>query len=247
MSLTQSDYSPPSQPGPMGAGQGLRLEDILRLVVLGIVVLIGGLTLGNITFHELQARGTGYFILAGSLAIILTAIAYYRFQPTVALFTAVLWISIGGTPDLATGVSSGTGKSLYPVELGALFLLFIWVVRGVSLGKFRVVRTPMNKWLIVYLAFCFWTAINGWLFWDPALTHFYAGLPGNGKTAPQVVVLGTHAAGPIHRHVLAGGQHRHRSEMAAADQFPVPAAGPRCLFGPLARGSRIFGGLRHFA
>ncbi len=191
MSLTESNYSPPVDHQDAGhePGFSLRPEDILRVVLAGIVVLIGGLTLGNLTFHELQTRGTGYFILAGSIAIILTAIAFYRFQPTVALFTGLLWITTGGTPDIAQGVSSGTGKALYPVELGALFLLFIWILRGVSLRQFQIVRTPINKWLIAYFAFSVFTAANGWLFWDPALTHAYAGLPGGGKTPIPVVVL----------------------------------------------------------
>ena len=190
MSLTQPQYSPPDLPADSGVHESsIRLEDLLRLIFAGVLVLVGGLALGNVTFHELASRGTGYFLIAGCVAIIMTALAYYKFEPMLILFIALIWVNRGGTPDVAQGVSSGTGKSLYPVELATMFLLFVWLLRGAGPRLFRIAKTPINGWLIIYLVFSVWTAINGWMFWDPALTHFYAGLPGGGKTAPAVIVL----------------------------------------------------------
>lgn len=177
----------PFTPGTVG--RGLRVEDGLRLLAAGILVLLGGLGLGSFTFHEVAVRGTGYFVVLLALAVVLTAVAYYKFDLCLALFIGVIWIDLGQTPDLATGQSSGTGKALYPVELAALFLLFVWAVRRFSGRGGGLLWTPMNKPLVLYLAFSLWTAVNGYLFWDPALTHFYAGLPGEGHTPPLVIAL----------------------------------------------------------
>lgn len=170
-------------------GAGMRPEDVLRLALILGMILTVGLVLGNFTFRELQGRGTGYFVIALCLAVVFTAVAYFKFELALALFVSAIWINFGGTPDLAKGVSSGTGKALYPVELGAVFLLSIWFLRSVGRGQWPLVRTPMNVPLVAYLAFSVWTAVNGYLFWDPALTRFYAGLPGGGRTAPQVTIL----------------------------------------------------------
>lgn len=174
---------------PSQVGEGVRAEDAVRLVVGGLLVLLAGLGLGSFTFHEVAGRGTGYFVVAACLAVVFTALAYYQFEACLALFVGVVWMSFGQTPSLATGVSSGTGKTLYPVELAALFLLFIWGLRRFGKGQGRLVPTPMNRPLIIYLAFSVWTAINGALFWDPAVAHYFAGTPGDGRTPPQVVVL----------------------------------------------------------
>ncbi len=182
-----AEHSAPWTPSHVGAG--LRAEDALRLAVGGLLVFLGGLGLGSFTFHEVAGRGTGYFVVAACLAVVFTALAYYQFEACLLLFVGVVWMSFGQTPSLATGVSSGTGKTLYPVELFALFLLFIWGLRRFGNGQGRLVATPMNRPLVVYLAFSVWTAINGALFWDPAVAHYFAGLPGGGRTPPQVVVL----------------------------------------------------------
>ncbi len=185
MSLTETSTSaPPVSPG------GLRLEDALRLLLAALVVLAGGLALGGFTFSQLAGRGTAYFVLALALAVVLTALAYYRFAWCLAAFVLVIWVSFGRTPDLATGVSSGTGKALFPAELGTLFLLFVWLLRALG-GKARPpwTRTPLDVPLCVYLAFCAWTATNGALFWDIHLTRFYAGLGTEGRTAPPVIAI----------------------------------------------------------
>ncbi len=191
MSLTQPDRPLRENvlgPGTSGSESGLRPEDVLRGLVVGVLLLLCGLVVGNFTFHELSTRKTSYFIIAACVAVVLTALAYRRFQPVLAFFVGAMCLGIGGTPDLAQG-NSGGGKGLYPVEIEAMFLLFVWALRGVGLRKFRVVRTPMNLLLGLYLAYSVWSAANGWLFWDPAVSHFYAGQPGGGKTAPQVIVL----------------------------------------------------------
>lgn len=189
MPLTQEDYIAPSSEAPPESGHGMRPEDVLRLALTVGVLLVVGLVLGSFTFRELEGRGTGYFIIVLCLAVIMTSLAYFKFELALALFVGAIWLNFGGTPDLAKGVSSGTGKALYPVELGAMFLTLIWILRGLGRGKWGIVRTPMNVPLLAYLAFSVWTAVNGNLFWDPALTRFYAGMPGEGRTAPQVTIV----------------------------------------------------------
>lgn len=192
MSLTPSDYPYQRREDVLEAPEtapAMRPEDILRLIGAAGLILVVGLVLGGFTFHELNGRGTAYYVLALCLGVVLTAVAFQRFELALALFISVIWINFGGTPDLAKGVSSGTGKSLFPVELGVMFLIFIWILRSVGLGRLRIAWTPMNWPLVAYLLFSVWTAVNGYLFWDPALTRFYAGLPGGGRTAPQVTVL----------------------------------------------------------
>lgn len=193
MSLIQPEFLPPREdtlaPDAAGGGErGLRPEDALRGVVIGVLVLLGGLALGNFTFQQITTRGTPYFIVVACIAVVLIAFAYQKFQPVLVLFIAAMSLSVGGTPDLAQG-GSGSGKGLYPVEIEAAFLLFVWVLRGIGQKQFRIARTPMNGILIIYLAYSVWSAVNGWLFWDPAVSHFYAGVPGGGKTAPLVIVL----------------------------------------------------------
>ncbi len=192
MSLTQPEFLPPREdafePTTAGGEHGPRPEDVLRGLVVGALVLLCGLALGSVTFHELTTRKTSYFIVAACVAVIMTAFTYRRFQQALVFFVGAMCLGIGGTPDLAQG-NSGGGKGLYPVEIEAVFLLAVWALRGVGLRNFRVVRTPMNALLIVYLLYSVWSAVNGWLFWDPAVSHFYAGLPGGGRTAPQVIVL----------------------------------------------------------
>ena len=182
-----TEHAAPFTPSRVGAG--VRAEDALRLVLGGLLVFLGGLSLGSFTFHEVAGRGTGYFVVAACLAVVFTALAYYQFEACLALFVGIVWMKIGQTPSLATGVSSGTGKTLYPVELAALFLLFIWGLRRFGKGQGRLVPTPINRPLMLYLAFSVWTAINGALFWDPAVAHYFAGLPGDGHPAAQVVML----------------------------------------------------------
>lgn len=180
------EMAPPEAPD---AGQGMRPEDLLRLTLTVGMILAVGLGLGSFTFREMEGRGTAYFVIALCLAVVFTAVAYFKFELALALFVSAIWINLGGTPDLAQGVSSGTGKALYPVELGAVFLILIWFLRGVGQGRLQIVRTPMNVPLVVYLAFSVLTAVNGYLFWDPALTRFYGGMAGGGRTAPQVIIL----------------------------------------------------------
>ena len=174
---------------PHAVGRGLRLEDALRLLLAGAVVAGAGLALGGFTFHEVAGRGTGYYVVALCLAVIFSAVAYYQFEGCLTLLIGIIWIDLGQTPDLATGVSSGTGKALYPVELAILFLLFIWGVRRLSKKQGRSPGTPINRLLWIYLAFSAWTAINGYLFWDSTLAHIYAGTPGDGRPPTQVVIL----------------------------------------------------------
>lgn len=189
MPLThENTIAPPSESAPE-TGSGMRPEDVLRLALTIGVLIVVGLALGSFTFHELEGRGTGYFVIALCLAVVFTGLAYFKFELALALFVGGIWLNFGGTPDLVKGVSSGTGKALYPVELGALFLSVIWILRGIVQGKWGRFRTVMDGPLLAYLAFSVWTAVNGYLFWDPALTRHYAELPGDGRTPPQVTIV----------------------------------------------------------
>ena len=178
MSLTQPQQQTPAPPASPA------LETGLRLALAAALTLAGGVALGGWTFHEIAGRGTGYFVGAAAGAIGLCALAFYRWEWCVAGFVALAWLGLGRTPDMAQGVSSGTGKGLFPVELGLTFLLTAAVLK-----RLPRVRTPWDGPLVVYLCFCAWTAWNGALFWDNSLNRFYAGFPDAGRTPPAVTIL----------------------------------------------------------
>ena len=62
------------------------------------------------------------------------------------------------------------------------FLLFIWLLRAAARRQLSFARLPINGLLIVYLLFCVWSAVNGMLFWDPAVAHYW-GPPRRGPHA----------------------------------------------------------------
>jgi hypothetical protein len=194
MSLIQPEFDPRFRPAhDAGDGEaplndrGVTPEAILRGFSVGLLVVLSGLALGGFTFHEMATRGTAYFVVAACLGIVLTAFAYQKFQMALVFSIALMFMRIGGTPGIAEG-GSGEGKGIYPVQIEAAFLLFIWALRGIGMRNFHITRTPMNGFLVAYLLYSVWSAINGWMFWDPMVTHYWGGLPG-GKTAPQVIVL----------------------------------------------------------
>ncbi len=168
------------------AQRQLRPEDVLRGFLLGVVILAAGFVLGNFTFNEIHGRGTAYFVMAAAGGVVLTAISYRRIEWAMAAFVLLTWMGVGGTPGVATGVTSGSSKSLALAEVGMAFLLFIWAVRALTGVQNTFVRSRLNGILIAYVAFCALCGINGDLFWDPAVAHFWG--PGlNGGREPLAV------------------------------------------------------------
>lgn len=168
----------------------LRVEDVLRGLFIAGVLLVVGFLLGNFTFNEIQGRGTPYFVLALALGVLLTAAAYYKIEWALLAFVFIAWVQIGATPDVATGVSSGTGKGLGLTQVGMTFLLFIWALRSAARQQFSFVRLPLNAILVVFLAFNVLSCFNGIIFWDSAVARYYEGMGdrGGGRT-PLLVNL----------------------------------------------------------
>ena len=125
----------------------MRLQDILVSLVIGAVILVLGYNLGQFTFNEISGRGTAYFVLAAALGVALTALAYYKIELVMLGFMAIVWIAIGTTPEVASGVSRvGSGKSVGLSQIG----VSVPAVRLAPAGhravrrQWSVARLPIN-------------------------------------------------------------------------------------------------------
>ena len=187
MSVRQTLEDPPRSESlrPGVAPRRVRPEDVLRGLLISAIVLVVGIFLGNFTKNEILGRGTPYYVLAASLGVVLTAVAYYKIETVMVLFLAVVWIAVGSSPSVATGVSSGTGKSVGLSQIGMSFLIFIWLLRAAVRRQLPISRLPINGLLVLYLAFNILSVINGAIFWDPLVATFW-GPPTGGRT-PLVV------------------------------------------------------------
>lgn len=190
MSVSQNlnaDHAPEAPP-PGYSSRQVRIEDVLRGLLIGLIVIAGGLFLGSFTQQEIIGRGTPYFVLAAGLGVLLTALAYRKIEWVMMAYIAVIWLAVGATPDLVTGTSSGAGRAVSLTQIGLSFLLCIWFLRGAAHRQFSFTRLPLNGLLISYLTWNVLCAVNGRLFWDPAVAHYW-GPPDGGRTPLLVVVF----------------------------------------------------------
>ena len=167
----------------------IRPEDVLRTLLIASIVLIAGLVLGSFTKNELIGRGTPYFVLAAGAGVLLTALAYRNIEWVMLAYVAVVWVSVGATPDVAVGTNTGSGHGLALAHIGMAFLLLVWCLRSATRQAFPFVHLPLNFLLVFYLFVNIVSAFNGTVFWDKEVAQYYQNMGDrNGGRTPALVV-----------------------------------------------------------
>jgi hypothetical protein len=163
-----------SQPlSPEVAERADRVERALRKRAAhwGVVLFLGGgVAVAALTIGESPALLPWVITLvAGIFAL---GLLISQFELSLILFISVCWIAIG-TPQIAQGGSGGGAQRLLLSHVGLLALIAVWIARSPFVrGGLRLSRTPMNAPILLYLAICTWSTINGLLFPDWHVVRF---------------------------------------------------------------------------
>ena len=162
----------PSRGAPTGFAApewgGGDTDALSRRAAVIALALLSGLALG--VFGLLVAGGPNreeapLWLLVAAVGVAGLTLIYKKFELGIVVFIGVCWIAVG-TPSVATG-GGGSGQRLLVSQLGLAVLLLVWLTRMIVRQDFKLYPTPINRPIVVFLAFCAWSTVNGLLLRDP--------------------------------------------------------------------------------
>ena len=123
---------------------------------LGLIIT-GGILLGLFA-----AAMQMYWIAAAIVFLLLAVVVSWQFEAALAIYVLIAFVLLGRTPDLAVG-GSGSGKGVFISEIMLVFLLAIWVGRGVcSLLPKNRIKSGFHIPLAIYIVYCVVNVANSY-------------------------------------------------------------------------------------
>lgn len=145
-------------------------EEMQHRAVLAVLTALFGLISGVFVLLAGGQEGSLAWVTVATLAAAGLFLVFRKFELSMVLFMAVAWIAIG-TPSLARG-GSGVGKNIMLSQAGLVALLTVWLMRLLASQRFRLYRMPLNLPILIFLAVCVWSTINGILLPDARAMAF---------------------------------------------------------------------------
>lgn len=153
-----------------GFSRDLVSEELHHRAVLVALTALFGLVSGVFVLVAGGPEGSVAWVTVATLAAAGMFLVIRKFEMAMVLFMAVAWIAIG-TPSLAKG-GSGVGKNIMLSQVGLVALLTVWLMRLLASQRFRLYRMPLNLPILIFLAVCVWSTINGILLPDARAMAF---------------------------------------------------------------------------